>query len=97
MSGKNKILTTKGKNMASVDPLTPTDYVASTATDSRGTLTITELKVKLEKNRAAISSEIQASLSPIHLSLDAVGKKKLRTTAPALQIWRLPCPITATG
>lgn len=40
-----------------------------------GCLTLAVVKAKLEKNQVAISSEIQASLSPIYLAIDDVCNK----------------------
>lgn len=70
MSGKNKTSAQKGKTTVRANVLT-----SSMATKPEEVLSISALQAELQKTCAAISSEMQASLSPINQSLDALRKK----------------------
>lgn len=78
MSGKQKPASQRGKTAsehAKLTKLASAEAAGTENSDEEMTLSTSVLKSELEKNRAAIMSEIQASLSPINLSLDAVCKK----------------------
>ncbi len=75
MSGKQKAKSQKGKTASEHAKLIKLANAEAPDSDEEMMLSTSVLKSELEKNRVAIMSEIQASLSPINLSLDAVCKK----------------------